>query len=450
MIDKLMAARTRLLVINPFYGRVVMECDFIPSEMAWTEEEKRSMGIRLHDNRAEILFYRPWVDKSTLRDIYVRLMHCVEHLLRLHIVRGRDLNQKIWGIATDMSVNGKKSDPHIAYVRDGKTYLPPETIYCPHEWDDKDPAEVYYERLLKEMPPDPSQEQGQGGGQGQGKGKGKGKNQQQGGGGGQGQGQGQNQQQGDDDQNQNQGNNKKDKPSGQDLNSDTMDDHSTWHQSNTSEDEARQLVRSVVNNVKEKGIGDVPGHLVEILKQLDKPIVHWTELFKQWKARHVGNKRLTYSRANRRNEAFGVKGISHRAACSANIIVDTSGSIGTAELEKFFAEIDAMSSSTKIFVLQWDAGFQGYTPYRKGDWKTFKIGGRGGTDIAAPVQWLEENKVLREVMVMFTDGQVFGWADERPWPMVTVITDKKNVNAGAKNSKKDGGPNWGYTLFLNE
>ncbi len=105
------------------------------------------------------------------------------------------------------------------------------------------------------------------------------------------------------------------------------------------------------------------------------------------------------------------------------MIVDTSGSIGSKELEQFFGEIEAISSKAKVNVLLWDHAYQGWGGYRRGDWRTFKVNGRGGTDMAKPVQWLMDNKVVADVQVMLTDG-VCNYLDGSlvQFPFITVIT----------------------------
>jgi predicted metal-dependent peptidase len=128
-----------------------------------------------------------------------------------------------------------------------------------------------------------------------------------------------------------------------------------------------------------------------------------------------------------------VAGISHHAAATVCVIIDTSGSIGTKELQQFFAEIDAIASRAKVHVLQWDHAFQGYGVYRRGDWKRFKVHGRGGTDMAAPVKWLIDNRMVADVQVMLTDGYT-GWADKSivGFPFITVITTPEGTTDGPK------------------
>jgi predicted metal-dependent peptidase len=210
-----------------------------------------------------------------------------------------------------------------------------------------------------------------------------------------------------------------------------IDDHTVWNQSDVSEDEARQVIKDMVDVATEKCQGCCPGHLTEAIQRLSKPVVRWRELLRHHLGKHVGNQRKTYSRRNRRRDWFGVAGISHHAAATVCVIIDTSGSISKKELEQFFAEIDAISSRAKVHVLQWDAKFQGYEMYRRGDWKKFKLKGRGGTDMAAPVQWLIDNRMVADVQVMLTDGYT-GWAPKSSvaFPFITVITTPEGTTDG--------------------
>jgi predicted metal-dependent peptidase len=243
---------------------------------------------------------------------------------------------------------------------------------------------------------------------------------------------------------QNQGKGKKDKKSkkGNDGNGNCpihsgklLDSHWIWDTSETNEDEARQIVNSMVQNAISKNQGSIPGHLLDAVQALSKPVVRWRELLRRYLGQHVGNRRPTLARRNRRNDSFGVKGVSHHAAATVNVIVDTSGSIGQEELGKFFAEIDAISSRAKTSVLQWDHEFQGFAQYRRGNWKKFKVNGRGGTDMAAPYKWLEDNGKIADVQIMLTDGHC-NWADSKGYPVITCITTEQS------------GPDWGHVVRL--
>jgi len=215
-----------------------------------------------------------------------------------------------------------------------------------------------------------------------------------------------------------------------------VDDHSTWTQSDISHDEARQLVHDMVKEATDKSQGHTPGHLAQAIDELKKPIVRWREILRQIIGTHVGNRRKTYARRNRRYDIWGIKGISHHAAATVSVIIDTSGSIGTKELEQFFGEIEAISYRAKVNVLQWDHAFQGFDQYRRGDWKKITANGRGGTDMAAPVKWLEENGQVADLQIMLTDGYC-NWPAPREYPMVFCITTDNTSE-----------PEWGVSIRM--
>lgn len=440
--EKLMTARCRLMVRQPWYGHFSMAMVWIPSQMSWRPESQRTMGVRIvNGGEIQCLYYPPFVESMTLKELYAVIQHEIEHLVRVHCLRAGDRNPIAWNIACDMTVNGKKRSPRIGYPEPGTgemiVPLAGQIIWIPEDWDEKQTAEHYYDKLEKIQQkmcavcghcgrPMSGKDKDKGKDKGN-KGKGKGKGQDDDDEGqGQGQGQGDGQDQG--------GQCPKCGQSGDEveyggIKGKMVDDHSTWNQTDVSQDEARQVIRDMVSQASEKAKGDVPGHLQEAIAALNTPVVRWRELLRHYLGRHVGNQRKTFSRRNRRHNRFGVAGISHHAAANVVVVVDTSGSIGTKELQQFFAEIDAISSRAKVKVLQWDWAFQGYTTYRRGDWKRFKVNGRGGTDMAQPMQWLIDEHQVADVTVMLTDGHC-NWIDAAKinFPCITVITTAETTS----------------------
>lgn len=455
--DKLLKARCRLMTREPWYGHIAMSMVWKPTDFRWQDvEASKTMGVRIiRGGVVECLWYPGFVHRQNIKQLYATIYHEIDHIVRLHCLRiGTDREHEAWNVAADMTINGKRSHPRIGYVepQSFRRTLPLDgnIVWVPETWDDGLTTEVYYNRLIMEGPKMPCPEclakakaagqsdgdgnDGNGGGPGKSPDKGNksgagvpsstgvpdpGKCPQCGGrcGGG---------------------------LPGQyawaGVHGEQLDDHSTWQQSEVSQDEARQIVRDIVNRATTNNMGNAPGHLTEALKELNKPIVRWRELLKRYIGRHVGSQRLTFSRRNRRNDVFGIKGISRHAASRVRVIVDTSGSISTKELQQFFAEIDAMTSYAEVKVLLWDHTFQGYDKYRRGDWKHWKVNGRGGTDMAAPVRWLEDHRQLGDCQILLTDG-VCNWAESRAWypelGMISVITRSESTP-----------PDWGHVVRM--
>lgn len=438
--DKLMKARCRLMTREPWYGHIAMSMVWIPSQMSWMPEERRTMGVRIVNGcEVQCLYYPKFVENLTIKELYAVVQHEIEHIVRCHCVRVGHRNPEAWNIAADMTVNGSRKNPRIGYKEpsSNKVIVPLEgnIVWIPDDWPQDATSEEYYDRLEKNQkkmgPTCPNCGRPENGKGGKGKGKPNDKGEGEGEGEGEGSGEGEND-----------GCPTCGKSGGEynygGVSGKSFDDHSIWNQSEVSADEARQIVKDIVDQATQKCQGKVPGHLVGAIEQLAKPVVRWRELMRHYLGRHVGNRRLTFSRRNRRHRQFGIPGVSHHAAANVNVIIDTSGSIGKRELEQFFAEIDAIASRAKVRVLQWDHAFQGYDLYRRGDWKKFKVHGRGGTDMAAPVMWLAENKMVADVQVMLTDGYC-NYAEAQSFPMITVITTPEGMTQG---------PNWGHVVRM--
>ncbi len=407
--EKLMQARTRLLSKEMFYGSFCMEIDWVESKMEWAPENCRTMGVRINAHkRIECLWNPGFVAKESFKGVYGAIKHEIEHIIHLHCVRGGHRDPRASNIAADMVVNGRKSKPLIGYREDeGKMILPlkGEIVFRPEDWPEELTMEQLYEKIVADEKNSSGECPGCGGAPGNGD------------------------------------------PSCTECNGQggaskwgrILDDHSTWRMSEVSADEARQIVREAVRSAKDKARGSVPGHLVDAVEALNEPIVPWREKLRRYIGKHCGGRRKTHSRANRRRDDFGLKGVSHHAIGEAVVIIDTSGSIGNDEMRQFWAEIECMISKMGISVLQWDSAFQDWWPkYRRNDWKRIKVKGGGGTDMAAPMEWLiKEGQVPRKgPVIMLTDG-FCNYHDKCDFPFICVITNDKGEE-----------PKWGETVRL--
>ena len=413
-----------------FYGHMSMSVD-------WKESNKvNAMGAKITREGAIQCLYNPvYIITTTPARIIACIEHMMDHLVRLHTIRTVAREHEVWDVATDMVVNGHAGKPNVGFY-DEKTkttiHATDEPIFLNNEWPDNSSAEEVYDLLIK-GPKKPKKkkddsssfggqcgegdgdgeegegEDGDGDAKGKTKGKGKGKPNSKGGSG-SGEGHG-----------------------------DMADDHSIWHESDVSMDEARQIVNDMVDSAANRSIGQVPGHLTEAIKNLKTPIVMWRDHLRHLIGRSIGNERPTYSRENRRRQEFGIKGFTKRAASKVKVIVDTSGSISTKELEQFFSEIEAISYKAEVKVLLWDHAFQGYSKYRKGDWESYQVNGRGGTNMVEPFTWLENEGEIGQLVILLTDGYT-PWPPPKQYQTIFVITnDAKTVSA----------PEWGEVIRMN-
>lgn len=361
--------------------------------MGWLPEHRRTMAVGVfRGGRIECIWYGPFVEARTTEELIGCIEHEIEHLVRVHCTRLGSRIAFIWNLASDMAVNGRADLPRIGY-RDASIVLPlgPDSketmIWIPKDWPDDETADYFYEKIMVDKDWEWARRAA---------------------------------------------------ANGDECPAGMIDDHGYWGNTDLSPEEVRQCVQNVVSQATSRVAGKVPGHLVSVLERLGKPIVSWNQVLRQYFGRHLGNRRKTYSRRDRRNDTFGSPGISHHAAAKASIIIDTSGSISDNDLSQFFAEIETICYKARVCLLQWDHAFQSFTPrYRRGDWKKIKIKGRGGTDMSAPVEYLYERGMIGDLCIMLTDGYC-SYTTPKPFPMITCITTRDGDR-----------PNWGRVLDMN-
>jgi len=261
--DRLMNARCRLMTRDPWYGHCAMSMVWIPSEMSWLPECSRTMGVRIvNGGDIQCMYYPTFVDSQSIEELIGVVQHEIEHVVRVHCVRIGQRDPFLWNVACDMAVNGHRANPRIGYHDTVKRLivLPMggDIMWIPPDWPADETSEYYYNRLEKMRDKvggiTGTKLKSNGGSSSGG------------------------------------------------IQWKAIDDHTIWNQTDVSEDEARQVIRDMVNVATDKCQGHAPGHLTEAIARLNIPVVRWRELLRHYLGKHVGNQRKTYSRRNRRRD----------------------------------------------------------------------------------------------------------------------------------------------------
>lgn len=371
--DRLQRARCLLIAHEPWYGHAAMTISWLSSSQTAT------MGVRVVDGGEVQCVYSPkFVSELTVLELYAVIQHEVEHVVRCHCTRIGVQHPFAWNIATDMAVNGRETNPRIGH-RDqfGVSAIPyrDSLVWVPPQWPSEENAEFYYRKL----------------------------------------------------------------PRDEELNGfgAVLDDHSLWGESDVSRGEFAEVASGIARDAKAKSRGQIPGHLERVIEPFGPPQVPWHVLLQRFLSAYLGQRRATYSRRNRRKDIFGMPGYVRRGRAHVSVIVDVSGSIRKDELSQFFTELERICVNAQVDVLLWDAKFQGFTSnYRSGDWQRIPVRGGGGTDMAAPVDWLVEHRAVGDCVILLTDGWC-NWPTQRQFPLITVVS-RPDVP----------GPPWGKTLRL--
>lgn len=178
------------------------------------------------------------------------------------------------------------------------------------------------------------------------------------------------------------------------------------------------------------------------VKDLMDITVDWRDVLRDFlRTFAAGNDMSTWRRPSRRGMAMDVM-IPSRISENARRIaigIDTSGSIGDAQLRRALTEVMAACDTVKpeaVDVIYWDASVAGHEVYEGDAVATLaevtKPKGGGGTDPTCMQRYMEARGIKPDCIIQFTDGYVGRWGD---WgaPVLWCISTK-NITAPSGTS----------------
>lgn len=187
----------------------------------------------------------------------------------------------------------------------------------------------------------------------------------------------------------------------------------------------------------ERSAGSLPAAIKQLVEEMRKPQIDWSEVAERFIG---GEYPFDYSqrRVNRRMlsmtgvfcptiDKFGAGDIVY--AC------DTSASVNDVELQQALGEINALSEdygATSITVITFDTKVQSAVEYDAGCAVTdIKVQGRGGTAVQPVFDYIEDNDIQCDKLIVFTDGGIFDYPEDAPdYPVLWISTDKCSAPFG--------------------
>lgn len=384
--EKIRMARCRLIQRAPFYGYML---NYFRTVEPGTKPV-RTMAVWVERSGRPVLGYNPeFVDKLSVEQCLTVLRHEVQHILNMHHLRARIYgddavtNHAAINWAMDAVIHGHRSCPHLEGIA-GDPFLERASVFLPEEL----PARIGFEQLLDNLPRISFDElleellairRGE----------------------------------------------------ERSLHTiwgtvpiwmegdpaaliDRLMDHAVWKDSPDERTHSRILYRIVIKTLRQVP-GQAPGEIDRLLKALAEPRVDWRQALRNLIGRHLGGRRPTYARPNRRRQTFGVKGYSRHALADVLVMVDVSGSIGGNELCRFFTELESMSQHIRVRLLSFDYQVREKADkplriYRRGDWRDLVFTGWGGTSFQNAFDWVDAHRLWGRYNLVLTDG----YAD---WPV---------------------------------
>lgn len=152
--------------------------------------------------------------------------------------------------------------------------------------------------------------------------------------------------------------------------------------------------------------GKLPASIEEYINQMLNPKVPWNELLRQYLTKFT-KEEPRWSPPNKRFIHQRIYLPSIRGETAEIVIgIDTSGSVGSEELQQFYGEVDAIRRTyrMKVHMMYCDAEIHKVDTLEPWDDLKFTPIGRGGTDFRPVFKEIEKRGIEPDVCVFFTDA----------------------------------------------
>lgn len=190
----------------------------------------------------------------------------------------------------------------------------------------------------------------------------------------------------------------------------------------------------------QKLVGKGTGGLSRELEDLLAPKVDWREVLREFvKSTCRAKDTSSWRRVNRRFLSTGVYMPSMIGEKVGHLVigVDTSGSVGVEELAEFLSEVKGIAEEVnpdKVDLIYWDGAVAAHEEYEGATVANIvsstKPAGGGGTSPSCVSQYLKDNKIEPECVIMLTDGYVGNdWGSDWTSQVLWVITGGNKVMA---------------------
>jgi predicted metal-dependent peptidase len=191
---------------------------------------------------------------------------------------------------------------------------------------------------------------------------------------------------------------------------------------------AEQAIRSA------KASGHEPGGI-------ERPLQQSRQLGRDWRAilrdfiGATSPSDYRWSPPNRRFVSSGLylPSVERSGVGDIVIAVDTSGSIGTEELEQFAGEINVIASEAQpdsIRVIYCDAAVQAVEELGPSEPIQLSPKGGGGTDFVPPFKWVEEKGIEPKCLIYLTDLCCHSFPPAPDYPMLWVTDSRSTAPFG--------------------
>ena len=206
----------------------------------------------------------------------------------------------------------------------------------------------------------------------------------------------------------------------------SMDEHDWENASNGTAEEQEATAREIESALRQGAIlaGKMGGNVSREMQDLLTPKVNWKDALRDFvKTSTQGKDQTTWRRLHKRYIGLDIIMPSSYDEKVGSIVVavDTSGSIGNAELAQFLGEVKSICDEVnpeKIDLLYWDTEVAGHETYQGAELANVtdvtQAKGGGGTSPECVPHYMKKESLDPECVIMLTDGYI-GRQDPSDW-----------------------------------
>ena len=216
-----------------------------------------------------------------------------------------------------------------------------------------------------------------------------------------------------------------------------FDDHD-WEGAQELTEQEKKVIAKEVDQALRQGMiahnkanGAGAGRMGRELGDLLEPQIDWREVLREF-VKSICNAKdaSSWRRVNRRylsGDTYMPTLVGERVGRIA-IGIDTSGSIGGPELDRFLSEVKSIAEDVHpefVDLIYWDSEVAAHEEYDVATVPNIvsstKPKGGGGTDPTAMMRYLKEKNITPECIIMLTDGYIGDWGSEWNAPILWAI-----------------------------
>jgi predicted metal-dependent peptidase len=193
----------------------------------------------------------------------------------------------------------------------------------------------------------------------------------------------------------------------------------------------------MLSAAEQAGAGNVPAGVKRMIKSFTEPKMNWRELLRQ----HIESTIKTdfsWMRPGRKGWHMDsvMPGMINGETTDVVVAIDTSGSIAESMLRDFLSEIKGIMEEFeqfRIHLFTFDTDVYNpvtYTSESLDDIENYEVHGYGGTDFTAIFNYLKNEAIEPQRLVVFTDGYPWGsWGDPDYCDTLWIVHGTREVEA---------------------